>query len=98
MTAQELAARGYTECAVTDQTTTGKRCYMAYSPEVVHCLGQGWTSEEAIADLRLARIDLFQSLLDDGLPVPEPKRWGNVIYIDGAAHWEYLRGVTTGTI
>ena len=77
MTARELAARRYTECTVRDETTTGKRCYIAYSPEVAHCLGQGWTPEEAIVDLRLARIDLFQSLLDDGLPVPEPKAWAN---------------------
>jgi predicted RNase H-like HicB family nuclease len=87
MTASDLAARRYTEVVQLDQMTTGERCCIAYSPEVPHCIGQGWTPGEAIANLRLARVDLFQSFLDDGLPVPRPVPLGDVVLLVTSHPW-----------
>jgi hypothetical protein len=38
------------------------------------CFGQGETREEAIEDLQLAMADFIESLMEDGLYVPEPSR------------------------
>ncbi len=49
-----------------------RRCYVAYHPELRGCMAQGYSPEEAVADLKLAREDYIASLLEDGLPVPPP--------------------------
>jgi hypothetical protein len=36
------------------------------------CFGQGENPETAIADLKAAMVDFIASLLEDGIPVPEP--------------------------
>jgi predicted RNase H-like HicB family nuclease len=46
--------------------------YFARVLELEGCFGQGETHEAAIEDLRLATVDFIESLLEDGLPVPEP--------------------------
>jgi predicted RNase H-like HicB family nuclease len=55
-----------------DETTEGKPIYFARVFEIDGCFGQGETPEESIADLRLAIVDFIESLLVDGLPVPDP--------------------------
>ena len=55
-----------------DTTTEGNPVYLARALEVEGCFGQGETHEAAIEDLRLALVDFIESLLEDGLPVPEP--------------------------
>ena len=71
--AEKLAARPYTIFTQLDLSTTGDPVYLALSPELEGCIGQGETEDHAIADLALARIDFIQSLLEDGLPVPVPQ-------------------------
>jgi len=70
--AENLAKRSYIVEVVRDQTTDDQPIYLARNPELEGCFGQGDTSEEAIQDLLEARIDFIQSLLEDGLPVPDP--------------------------
>ncbi|MBN2548660.1 MAG: type II toxin-antitoxin system HicB family antitoxin [Anaerolineales bacterium] len=71
--AEELAARYYFEIVRLDETTEGEPVYLAFSPELENCLGQGKNPDEALDDLRQARIDFILSLLEDNLPVPEPQ-------------------------
>jgi len=70
--AEELAKRPYLIMASIDETTEGEPIYLARALEIDGCFGQGGTSEAAIEDLRLAMQDFIESLLEDGLPVPEP--------------------------
>lgn len=73
MEAKKLAAQPYTVQVNKDLTTTGNLVYLAFCPELEGCMGQGETEQEAIADLKAARIDFIRSLLEDGLPVPVPQ-------------------------
>jgi predicted RNase H-like HicB family nuclease len=70
--AEELARRPYFMMTALDATTEGHPMHFARVPEIEGCFGQGKTREEAIQDLRLAMVDFIESLLEDGLPVPEP--------------------------
>lgn len=80
-----LARRPYTIEIVPDETTDGDSAYTAFVRELEGCLGQGATAEEAEADVRLAMIDFIASLLEDGLPVPEPAEHANVTATHGTA-------------
>ena len=55
-----------------DESTEGHPIYFARVLEMDGCFGQGETREQAIEDLRIALVDFIESLLEDGLPVPEP--------------------------
>ena len=46
--------------------------YIALCPAFPGCIGSGLSESEAITDLELAREDYIQSLIEDGLSVPEP--------------------------
>jgi predicted RNase H-like HicB family nuclease len=70
--AESLAARPYIIQVVLDQTTDDQPIYVALSPELIGCIAQGETIEEALSNLRDARIEFIQSLLEDSLHVPEP--------------------------
>ena len=70
--AEKLAHLPYTVEVALDETTRGQVVYLARTIELEGCMGQGETIEEAIEDLRLARIDYIQSLLEDGVTVPFP--------------------------
>lgn len=70
---ETLAAQPYTVVVVKDLTTEDEPAYLALSPELEGCMGQGRTKEEAVENLSEARIDYIQSLLEDGLPVPAPQ-------------------------
>jgi len=72
--AENLAKRSYLVMTKVDTTAKGRPVYFARVLEVEGCFGQGSTSKAAIKDLHLAMVDLFESLLEDGLPVPEPAR------------------------
>ena len=71
--AEKLAARPYIDQVIKDETTSGKPIFVALSPELEGCIAQGVTLEEAIQNLKEARIDYIYSLLEDGLPVPKPQ-------------------------
>ncbi len=70
--AKELARRPYLIATSVDETTEGHPVYFARVLELDGCFGQGETRQAAIEDLRLAMVDFIASLLEDGLPVPEP--------------------------
>ena len=47
--------------------------YSAYSPDLPGCVATGETSEEAIQNMREAIQMHVRGLLEDDLPVPEPR-------------------------
>jgi predicted RNase H-like HicB family nuclease len=70
--AEELAARNYKIVFLEDRTTSGQVIYMAKNPELIGCMAQGATLEEAIENLKDARIDYIYDSLKDGGLVPDP--------------------------
>ncbi|NCP15646.1 type II toxin-antitoxin system HicB family antitoxin [bacterium] len=70
--AEKLATLPYITEIVQDETTDGQPIYLARTLELDGCLGQGKTIEEAIQDLNEAKIDFILSLLEDGMPIPQP--------------------------
>jgi predicted RNase H-like HicB family nuclease len=71
--AEKLANRPYVEQVVKDLTTDGQSVYVAFSPELEGCMGQGQMKDEALVSLRQARVDNIQSLLEDDLFIPGPQ-------------------------
>lgn len=69
--AEQLASRNYNTVVERDTLTDGSPVYLASNPELPGCMSQGATSEEAVKNLRNARVDYIYMLLEDGLPVPE---------------------------
>ncbi len=72
--AEKLAKRPYTIEVVRDETTDGLPAYIASVLELDGCMGQGMTSKEAEDDVLLAIIDYIESLLEEGMAIPEPKQ------------------------
>jgi predicted RNase H-like HicB family nuclease len=70
--AAELANRPYVIMTSVEETTDDHPIYFARVLEMDGCFGQGETRDAAIEDLRLAMQDFIESLIEDGLPVPEP--------------------------
>lgn len=70
--AVRLAGRRYTEVVIRETTTLGNPIYIARALELKFCTAQGSTSAEALAELQTAKLDLIESLLEDGIPIPEP--------------------------
>ena len=71
-TAERLAKQPYIITTTIEETTDNQPIYLARVLELEGCFGQGETRSAAIEDLRLAMVDFIESLLEDGLPVPEP--------------------------
>lgn len=71
--AEALAARPYGVLVEVEADSTGKPIYIARIPELPGCMGHGVTEQEAVADVKAAAVVYIQSLLEDGLEVPEPK-------------------------
>ena len=70
--AEILSDRDYAIVISQENTTAGKPIYMAKNPELMGCIAQGDSLEEAIESLREARIDYIYDSLKNGNPVPEP--------------------------
>lgn len=70
--AENLADRPYEVHVLLNETTDGDPVYVATSPALEGCFGQGLSIEDAKKNLAEARIDFIQSLLEDNLPVPDP--------------------------
>jgi predicted RNase H-like HicB family nuclease len=77
--AEELAGRPYLIMTSIEETTDDQPIHFARVLEMDGCFGQGATRETAIADLRSAMVDYIESLLEDGLPVPEPKKMDSTL-------------------
>ncbi len=70
--AEELAKRPYLVMISVQETTDNQPIHFARVLEMDGCFGQGETREQALKDLHLAMVDFIESLLEDGLPIPEP--------------------------
>ena len=92
--AEKLAKRPYFLMTSVEETTDGHQIYFARVLEMDGCFGQGETRDQALEDLRLAMVDFIQSLLEDGLPVPEPSTLVNTTIgtTAGATHMYIVKG------
>ncbi|MEL7643127.1 MAG: type II toxin-antitoxin system HicB family antitoxin [bacterium] len=70
--AEKLAEQYHLVRIVQEYLTSGELVFVATNPELPNCIGSGETEEEAICDLREARIDYIAYLLRKNLPVPDP--------------------------
>lgn len=84
MQAEQLAQRPYLLMTSVEETTDDQPIYFARVLEMDGCFGQGETREKAIEDLQLAMIDFIESLMEDGLYVPEPSRLVNTTISTGS--------------
>lgn len=75
--AEQLAQRPYLLMTSIEETTDEQPIYFARVLEMDGCFGQGETRDDAIEDLQLAMVDFIESLMEDGLYVPEPSRLVN---------------------
>lgn len=68
-------------------------CYVAYHPELRGCMAQGRTVQEAVNELNDARADWMSFQLEDRLPVPPPKSFGDgdIININLDKLWGHLK-------
>ncbi len=74
--AEELAARRYVVAIYRDfDPEEDEHYYVAVNPEIAGCMAEGETLDEAKKNLNEARIDAIYFLLEDGLPVPEPRSY-----------------------
>jgi predicted RNase H-like HicB family nuclease len=73
----ELSTLAYLNQVSLDETTDGNPIYVARTLELAGCVSQGKTIDEAFNNLSQARIDYIYSLLEDGLPIPEPRKMIN---------------------
>ena len=70
--AKKYAHQPYSVQVTLDETVDGNRVYAVSHPELLGCIAQGDTVEEANSQLHDATIDYIASLLEDDLPVPTP--------------------------
>lgn len=70
--AKKLASRPCFVEVTLDETTDGEPVYVAKTPELDGCFGQGETIDDAVQNLSEARVDFIQNLLEDNFPIPEP--------------------------
>ena len=70
--AKKLSMRQYHVMAAKSETTDGQPIFNACTLEIKGCIGQGNSPEQAIEDLRDALVNYIESLLEDGLEIPEP--------------------------
>lgn len=82
--AKQLAKRPYLLMTSLDTTTEDQPIYFARVLEMDGCFGQGETREEAIEDLQLAMEDFIESLMEDGLYIPEPSKLVNTTESTGS--------------
>jgi predicted RNase H-like HicB family nuclease len=72
--AARLANRPYSVEFTEEPTVDGRRTVIvARHQELPGCMAQGASRQEAEAELSSARLDFIESLLESGLPVPEPR-------------------------
>ncbi len=70
--AEMLATEPYTTEIMSDETTTGEPVFLLSHPELLGCMAQGKSIQEASVNLEGATREYIMSLLEDGLPVPPP--------------------------
>ena len=90
--ARGLAARPYAVEVMQDETTDGQPIYLLTHPELLGCMAQGRTIEEAKSSLEEARVEYILSLLEDGLPVPDPEHTATMTTSSGGGTVPTYRG------
>ncbi len=70
--AERLANQPYRIVVTADETTDGEPILVLSHPELPGCMTHGTTIQEALTSLQDARREYILSLLEDGLPVPQP--------------------------
>ena len=70
--AQALSNQPYAVKVSQDESSPGQPIFLAENIELVGCMAQGDTIKDAIAELEDARIAYIESLLEDGLEIPQP--------------------------
>lgn len=88
--AKRLASRPYYFKLSRDDDADPEVRYSAYNPDIEGCIGQGATIKEAVEDLRDARIDLFEFLLERGQSIPDPTPLSQISEIHGVANWQFM--------
>ncbi len=76
-----LACRPYQEIIFLD-STEDEPVFMALIPELSGCMTHGDTVEEARELIREVKAEFIYFLLEDGLPVPEPRLLGSYTCVD----------------
>lgn len=76
--AEDLASRNYSMAVYIEKNDQGQTLYLAENPELYGCMAEGNSLEEAIENLRDARIDYIQTMLEDRIDVPEPAAGNNL--------------------
>jgi predicted RNase H-like HicB family nuclease len=71
--AKQLASRPYPFQIYKDEEGDDETRYLARNPDIEGCMAQGASQHEAIENLKDARVDLFEFLLERGEPIPEPR-------------------------
>ncbi len=90
-----LAEKPYSIEVIKDKTTTGKSIYLLVHHELDGCMAQGQTIEEGMSNLRDATREYILSLLEDGLPIPEPEITSSVTqYSDASTNHEDIYEVS----
>ena len=70
--ARKLAELPYTVKVEKDKTIDGQEVFLASHPELIGCMAQGASFEEAVENLREVRLEYISSLLEDDSPIPSP--------------------------
>ena len=73
--AEQLAARLYFTVIYREEIDKEEPYYVAVNPDLPGCRADGNTPEEAKRELVKARVDYIYFLLEDNLPVPEPRTY-----------------------
>lgn len=55
-----------------DKTVDGKEVFLASHPELIGCMAQGETVEDAVKSLKEVTYEYILSLLEDHVPIPMP--------------------------
>ena len=70
--ARAVAEWPYTLKISKDKTVDGKDVFLATHPELIGCMAQGETVQEAVGNLKEVTCEYILSLLEDQVPIPVP--------------------------
>ena len=87
--AKAYAKRPYQVRIFLDETTDGEPVFVAEVPEMPGCHTHGDTVRSAEEWLESLKVDFIYFLLEDGLPVPEPRLLGSRVCVDQDYFFDY---------
>ncbi len=89
--ARTIAEWPYTIKISKDKTVDGGEVFLASHPELIGCMAQGETVEEAVQNLKEVTYEYALSLLEDRMPIPVPSSRLTIIR---SAHATIVRTIT----